>query len=297
MKGENKKNVFKNIAIVLLVICLAGSNFIWFKVYRRTDEKLKYAVVPSLTNDYFTNQTALTRYAKEQENDGILSDNEFPSFQSGKEYSNEYGNQASFKVDVPHILQKPSYPNGCEAASAVMFLNYYGINISLEDFVDKYLPTSKVYEENGVRFGPDPSQYYAGDPSSETRGWGTFDVLIESTMIKVIKDYAKSDSLLISLPYGKQNLNELTQTNLPLVIWTTTNYKVSNEVYEWKSYDNKNTYTYPKNSHTVVVTGYDENNYYINDPLKDENNIAVPRAELEESFDSVGRQAVFAQKF
>ena len=52
-------------------------------------------------------------------------------------------------------------------------------------------------------------------------------------------------------------------------------------------------YTYPMNSHVVVLTGYDDTYYYINDPLKNEKNIPVLKEDLERSFDSLGRQAIF----
>lgn len=64
------------------------------------------------------------------------------------------------------------------------------------------------------------------------------------------------------------------------------------EVFTWTSYDKKETYTYPKDEHVVVLTGYDEDYYYINDPLKNEKNIKVKKAQLEKSYDSLGRQSV-----
>ena len=39
-----------------------------------------------------------------------------------------------------------------------------------------------------------------------------------------------------------------------------------------------------------MVTGVDENYYYINDPLKEEKNIAIQKDLLESSFDTLGRQ-------
>ena len=57
-------------------------------------------------------------------------------------------------LDVPLINQNPDYPNGCEAAAATMLLNYLGIDITLEDFINNYLPMSDVYEKDGIRYGP-----------------------------------------------------------------------------------------------------------------------------------------------
>ena len=197
--------------------------------------------------------------------------------------------------DAPLVSQNPKYPNGCEAASAVMLLNYYGIEITLDEFIEQYLPKNKVYESEGVRYGPDPSKYYAGDPASEKREWGTFDVVISEAIQKVIEDKQTENPYLmetISLNENKNALKEFFQAT-PVLIWVATDYKEVETVYEWRRKKKKYTYTYPMNSHVVVLTGYDDTYYYINDPLKNEKNIPVLKEELERSFDSLGRQAVF----
>lgn len=89
--------------------------------------------------------------------------------------------------------------------------------------------------------------------------------------------------------------NQLTHTFTPFLIWTTIDYTEAKDIYEWFSYDKKSTYTYPKNSHVVVVTGVDENYYYINDPLKNAKNIPIEKDLLETSFDSLGRQLLLVE--
>ncbi|MBR4881283.1 MAG: C39 family peptidase, partial [Clostridia bacterium] len=42
-------------------------------------------------------------------------------------------------IDVTYINQLDDYPNGCEAVSTVMALSYLGIDISVDDFIDRYL--------------------------------------------------------------------------------------------------------------------------------------------------------------
>ena len=46
-----------------------------------------------------------------------------------------------------------------------------------------------------------------------------------------------------------------------------------------------------------MVTGVDENYYYINDPLKEEKNIAIQKDLLESSFDSLGRQFLIVETY
>lgn len=177
-----------------------------------------------------------------------------------------------------------------------MLLNYYGIPITLQEFVEEYLPTKNVYEENGLRYGPNPAFYYAGDPASKTRGWGCFEPVIKKAIEKVIENFEKEKSIHLEAEFlledTKMDLELYSLYNEPFMIWTTINYDEATDIYEWFSYNSANTYTYPKNSHTVVVTGMDSEYYYINDPLKSEKNIPVAKEKLEKSFDSLGRQKI-----
>ena len=42
-------------------------------------------------------------------------------------------------IDVPYIDQTQEWPTGCESVSAVMLLQYLGVNISVNEFIEKYL--------------------------------------------------------------------------------------------------------------------------------------------------------------
>lgn len=169
----------KSQIIILLIVLLIGSNYIWFRLLKREQEKLTHAIIPTLTNDYFSTQIALTQNMKVYQ----MEINPEKSFENN-----------NFSFDIPLINQNPDYPNGCEAASATMLLNYYGIPITLKDFIENYLMTEKVYEKEGKRYGPNPSVYYAGNPSDPKRGWGCFEPVIARAIQSVINDYKKKNS-------------------------------------------------------------------------------------------------------
>ncbi len=273
-----KKYRFK-LLVMLLLILLISSNISWFIIYKEQRVRVKNSLIPSLNSDYYTNQLILTK------NSQIYSEI------NGNFDDTSYLNNTV--KNVPLINQNPKYPNGCEAASAVMLLNYYGIKITLDEFIN-YLPKNKVYTENGSRFGPNPAEAYAGDPTSETKGWGCFDKVIAETMEKIIKD--KKSNIAVIRENKKAPLSELVK-NFPVMIWTTIDYEIVDSVFTWFSYDSKEIYTYPKNEHAVILTGFDEHYYYINDPLKKEKNIPVLKEKLENSFDSLGRQFIYLTSF
>ncbi|MCM1052902.1 MAG: C39 family peptidase [Ruminococcus sp.] len=273
MKLKNKYK-WNKLVIVAMVIMFVLSNMGWLYVYNRQRTRIKNALIPTLTDDYYLNQIALTKYSNK--------------FVYEYQFGEESDNSSEMIIDVPLINQNPSYPNGCEAASATMLLNYYGIDITLEEFIN-YLPKDKVYKEDGTRYGPNPALYYAGNPSDKDNGWGCFDIVIAKTITSILNDY--KSSLKVVYQNNKSNLSTLI-SDAPALIWVTTDYEEVSEVFTWQSYDKKVTYTYPLGEHVVVLTGSDDNYYYINDPLKDIKNIKVPKEQLEKCYDSLGRQFV-----
>lgn len=42
-------------------------------------------------------------------------------------------------IKVPYIDQSVKYPTGCESVSSVMLLRYLGYNLSVDEFIEKYL--------------------------------------------------------------------------------------------------------------------------------------------------------------
>lgn len=278
---------YKVLIIILVIIGIVSSNFIWYKLYSREKEKLKQAIIPSLKDDYFTNQLILS---KKESNESVYNyEDILEVYYKSLKYSFIINN-------FPLVKQNPDYPNGCEVASATMLLEHYGINIDMKEYVDNYLPKKEVYEENGLRYGPDPSQYYAGNPSDSSRGWGTFLPVIKNSLYTIFKDKLPAETVgHVYTSEDKLPLEEYVQTGNPVLTWTTVDYSEAKDIYEWFSYDKSRTYTYPKKAHVVVIVGMDKDYYYLNDPLKDEKAIKVLRETFDKSYDSMGRQALYIE--
>lgn len=180
---KKKLQRYKYIIIISgLLIAFLSSNFIWYKLYNREIKRVKNSLIPPLTNDYYSNQLILTNNIKKYEQGYYPS--EIPSIKKDIEDKYSFLDKQNEKViyDIPLVNQLPHYPNGCEAASSVMLLKFYGVDISLDEFI-KYLPKDKIYTENGTRFGSNPALFYAGDPKSETGGWGLI-LLLQKLLIE-----------------------------------------------------------------------------------------------------------------
>ena len=59
-------------------------------------------------------------------------------------------------IQAPYIDQTKQYPTGCESVSAVMLLQYLGIPVLVDDFIEKYLKKEPMVSRQGRLYGPDP---------------------------------------------------------------------------------------------------------------------------------------------
>lgn len=144
----------------------------------------------------------------------------------------------------------------------------------------------------GCRYGPDPCEAYAGDPASEKSGWGCFAPVIVKSM----------QACLGSGEWKAKNLSGHTLDELftrvvmgqktPVAVWVTIGMEKIDTVYQWQSYDKSTTYLYPVNQHCMVLIGGDAENYYLCDPYESNGIVSYPRRQVEQSYLSMGSQAV-----
>lgn len=193
-------------------------------------------------------------------------------------------------ISVPHIMQGESLPNGCEAVSATMLLQYNHFSVTAEEFVSAHLPCEPVRLRWGCRYGPDPSVSYAGDPHSKRGGFGCFAPVI----VKALQSYLPQSHRVVNLT-GK-TLQEIAVTyiaaDIPVAVWVTQDMTPIEKAYQWQSYDKTESFLYPVNQHCMVFCGFDREYYYFSDPLSEESLVKYPRATAEEIYRSMGQQAV-----
>ena len=72
------------------------------------------------------------------------------------------------KIISLEYINQDNYPTGCESVTTVMALRYMGYNITVDGFIDNYLPVFPVRWGDGYMYGEDPNLYFVGDPRSNT---------------------------------------------------------------------------------------------------------------------------------
>jgi len=195
------------------------------------------------------------------------------------------------KWEVPLILQNPELPTGCEITSVTMLLNFYGFNYNKLDMADNYLDKSNnfYYKENRL-FGPNPQKVFIGNPrNSKGKGLQCFSGVWVNSLNKALEEnnsnYQAKDISGYTLKELENFLN-----GAPILISATTNMEPATQKEPFFDKDtNKKIITYRK-FHCIVLTGYTDEYYYINDPLGKFSKIS--KNKLEEAYNSTGRQAV-----
>lgn len=189
---------------------------------------------------------------------------------------------------VPVIPQKPDYPTGCETVSAVMALRYWGEDVDVDQFIDEFLPKSAYfYNKNGVYCGPSPYEYFIGDPRSEN-AFGCMAPVIEKALV----NYFGSGERVVNTT--GTSLAALCDTyvsqNVPVLVWVTIAMIDTYKTASWQL-DDGTTFEWPANEHCMVLIGYDEENYYFNDPYSGKR-ISYPKSLCEKRYSQLGMQSI-----
>ena len=262
---------------------------------RSLTEEEKKIILTSSDRDPLTSENIedlLREMAACSYNDSTKETNGYTIYESTEiiNFLQYYFSEEKVLLDVPHISQLPDYPNGCEAVSAVMLLQYYNFEITKKDFISDYLPREPVKISWGCRYGPNPKLKYAGDPASERNGWGCFaPVIVDALRQYLPRGYTVENLTGVSLEELCQNY---IRKNIPVAVWVTQNFSTVDEVYQWQSYDKTQTYLYPKNQHCVVLIGFDRENYYFSDPMLEDSVTSHRKEDVTLSYHSMGSQAI-----
>ena len=205
--------------------------------------------------------------------------------------------------DVPMLTQNYYYPSGCESVSTTMLLNYYGYKLEPSDFIDKYLPMGYfTYNDNGEMLGADTSSVFIGSPYSES-ALGCYPPVIEHAVNKYLKNKNHR-----ALNVTGASMDSLTRNyianNQPVLIWATMYMWEPFVTYEWtvagaesySPYKDGDTCQWLANEHCMVLTGYDEDYYYFNDPLYYYDSVAYSRETFDQRYKQIGMCALVLDK-
>ncbi|OHR73624.1 hypothetical protein HMPREF3291_18720 [Bacillus sp. HMSC76G11] len=199
-----------------------------------------------------------------------------------KEEKNRY-------LDAPLISQLPELPRGCEVTSLAMLLQAEGIKIDKMTLAEqvKKDPTKMSYKDGRIFFG-NPNVGFVGDMYSYSKpGYGVY----HQPIFDLAEQY---------LPGKMENLtgDEFTEISDRVIngktVWVIINTTLKpldeTQFQTWETESGPIKITYKE--HSVLITGIDTENVYVNDPLSNKKNLKVNKQEFITAWEQMGKQAI-----
>lgn len=167
-------------------------------------------------------------------------------------------------IKVPYLDQSKAAPTGCESVSCVMLLNWLGVDISIRDFIDHYLDKADFQWRDGVLYGPDPRECFAGDPY-DPEAMGCYAPVIRRSLERLVGDrFEVIDETGTDIETLVRRY--IDGEGLPVLLWTTIDLKPYIEGPSWRLLRDGSEFVWRSNEHCVLLVGYDDEHYILNDP-------------------------------
>jgi uncharacterized protein YvpB len=199
-------------------------------------------------------------------------------------YQKEPPLKESVLLKVPALMQFPELPRGCEVTSLAMLLNYAGIEVDKLTLADK-IP--KVpYHREGL-YG-NPNQGFVGSLYTYNEpGLTVYNEVIEELANQYLPEQ------IVNITGGsfsdvQKRLNE--GKPVWVIVGSTFTYLPDEHWETWET--NEGDIKITRKVHSVLVTGYDENNVYFNDPFYREQNRSANFQDFVTSWTQFGSQAI-----
>ena len=176
-------------------------------------------------------------------------------------------------LKVPHIEQTDEWPAGDECLCAVMLLRYLGIRITVNEFVDFFLPQGQMSRKEGQLRGCDPDKEFAGSPY-EKNSFGCYPGVLKST-----------DELLTE-GIGK---------GVPVIYWASEDMKPTHPGYSWVCKKDGKIIRWTAGTQCMLLIGSDVNELVFNDPMMPEGAVHYSRMTAVKRHAELDKRAVMVR--
>ncbi len=196
-------------------------------------------------------------------------------------------------IEVPYYSQENWLPTGCETVSTKMLLEYYlKEEIPVETIID-LLHCEYPQEIDGRTYAPHPAKSFIGSPWDDT-SFGCYAPVMVNAMNEILpEEYTAIETT-------GMELQELVSTYLaqgtPVLIWETMNMWETHPTVGWYLLDDDGNptddwYQWQANEHCMVLVGYDQEDYYFNDPLDNHGIIRYDKNLCEKRYAEQGKNS------
>jgi uncharacterized protein YvpB len=184
-------------------------------------------------------------------------------------------------LDVPLLNQmdSPRLYNGCEVTSLAMILQYNGLVVTKNQLAEEVVRTPLNYE-NG-EYG-NPNIGFVGN-MEDGPGLGVY----HDPIYELAQSYSENVIDLTNQPFSM--LLEQVAEGHPVWIITTSTFSPVSEFETWQTPQGEVDITYKM--HSVVITGFDSDSIYINNPYGEKNQ-KLDRDAFIQAWEQMGSQAI-----
>ncbi|WP_040206156.1 C39 family peptidase [Neobacillus jeddahensis] len=192
----------------------------------------------------------------------------------------------SIQLDVPLLNQmdQPKLYNGCEVTSLAMMLNFHGVEVTKNELANNIKTVPLTYN-NGQKGNPHTG--FVGDMVNGP-GLGVYN----EPVLELAQKYVGDKAVNLTNRSFSEVLEKVGQ-GLPVWIITTTTFAPVSAFETWDTPQGQIDITFSE--HSVVITGYDANYIYINDPYGTKNK-KLDRENFTKAWEQMGKQAIVIEK-
>ncbi len=191
--------------------------------------------------------------------------------------------------NVPLIQQMPELDRGCEVTSLAMVLQHAGVDVDKMELAKKIKKVDTPYKnENGTYYYGNPNDGFVGDIYTfDNMGYGVY----HGPVADLAEEYLPGRSEEMSGETFDDLLAKI-EKGYPVWIIINADFKPlpESEFRTWNTPSGQVEITWKE--HSVVITGFDKEHVYVNDPLNKEKNRKLPLKDFVEAWEQMGSQAI-----
>ena len=186
---------------------------------------------------------------------------------------------------------------GDECVCAVMLLRYLGIRISVNEFIDFFLPQGQMRRKEGQLRGGDPEEEFAGSPYDKS-SFGCY----PGALIKALNDCFAQKGLSCKAEdaTGKSTeelLAEGIENGVPVIYWASEGMMPTRPGYSWICKKDGRTVQWINGAQCMLLIGGDDNELVFNDPMAAEGAVHYSRKTAVKRHAELDKRAVIVKKY